>query len=74
MRTNIDLDEALLAKAIEVSGARTKREAVNLGLEALIRLSRKKDLLDLVGQIDIEPGYDHKQTRHTRHDALTCIV
>jgi len=69
MRTNIDLDEALLAKAIEASGAKTKREAVNRGLEALIRQSRKKDLLDLVGRIDFEPGYDHKQTRRTRHDA-----
>jgi len=69
LRTNIDLDETLLAKAIEASGAKTKREAVNRGLEALIRQSRKKDLLDLVGRIDFESGYDHKRTRRTRHDA-----
>ena len=69
MRTNIDLDEALVEKAFKASGARTKRELVHLGLEALIRQSRKKDLLDLVGKIDLDPGFDHKRIRRTRYDA-----
>lgn len=69
MRTNIDLDDALVAKAFKASGARTKRELVHLGLEALIRQSKKKYLLDLVGKIDLDPDFDHKSVRRTRHDA-----
>ena len=36
MRTNIVIDEKLMADAIKATGARTKREAVELGLKALV--------------------------------------
>ncbi len=35
-RTNIDIDDELLEKAIEVYGFRTKKEAVDTALEELI--------------------------------------
>lgn len=38
MRTNIVIDDALMRAAMEASGAATKREAVELGLKALVRL------------------------------------
>jgi Arc/MetJ family transcription regulator len=38
--TNINLDEALIAEAMRLTGARTKREVVHLGLRELIRLAR----------------------------------
>ena len=41
MRTNIVIDDALIAEAMEASGASTKREAVELGLKALVRLRRQ---------------------------------
>jgi Arc/MetJ family transcription regulator len=44
MRTNIVIDDALMAEAIEASGAATKREAVELGLRALVRLRRQAGL------------------------------
>jgi Arc/MetJ family transcription regulator len=69
MRTNIDLDEKLVADAFKASGARTKRELVHKALEALIKQSRKKDLLDLVGEIDLDPDFDHKKVRRSRYDA-----
>ncbi len=68
MRTNIDLDETLLAEAMKRSGAKTKREAVHLGLQALIRKLTKPDLLDLAGKIDFVPGFDHKKARRSRYD------
>jgi len=38
--TNIDLDEALIAEAMRLTGTKTKREVVHLGLRELIRLAR----------------------------------
>jgi Arc/MetJ family transcription regulator len=34
-RTNIDLDKALIAEAMRLSGAKTKKEVVHLGLREL---------------------------------------
>ena len=38
--TNIDLDEDLINEAMRLSGAKTKKEVVHLGLRELIRLAR----------------------------------
>jgi Arc/MetJ family transcription regulator len=38
--TNIDLDEKLLAEAMELTRARTKKEVIHLGLRELVRLAR----------------------------------
>lgn len=35
-RTNIDIDDALVGKAMELYGLRTKREAVDLALRRLV--------------------------------------
>ena len=69
MRTNIDLDDTLVEEAMKVSGAKTKKDVVDLALRALVKSRKKKDLLDLVGQIDIDPEYDYKKSRRTRYDA-----
>lgn len=42
MRTNIVIDDVLMAEAMAASGARTKREAVELGLKTLLRLRRQE--------------------------------
>ena len=52
MRTNIVIDDALMAEALAVSGATTKREAVELALRALIRLRAQEELKSLRGKID----------------------
>ena len=69
MRTNIDLDDTLVDEAMRVSGAKTKKDVVDLALRALIKARTKKDLLDLVGHIDIDADFNHKKARRTRHDA-----
>lgn len=38
--TNIDLDKSLVAEAMRLTKARSKKEVVHLGLRALIRLAR----------------------------------
>lgn len=41
MRTNIVIDDALMADTLEATGLKTKREAVELGLRTLLRLRRQ---------------------------------
>ncbi len=45
MRTNIEIDDVLMAEALAASGARTKREAVEQGLRTLIRIKRQAEAL-----------------------------
>ena len=63
MRTNIDLEDALIEEAFEITGVRTKRELVHLALRELIASRRKKNLLDLSGQIEFSDDFDHKALR-----------
>lgn len=51
MRTNIEIDDALLAEARRLTGVRTKREAVDLALRELVRRGRRVGLLDLAGAV-----------------------
>jgi Arc/MetJ family transcription regulator len=51
MRTNIVIDDDLMAKAMRTTGLRTKREAVELGLKMLIRLREQEDIRGLRGKL-----------------------
>ena len=52
MRTNIVIDDRLMADAMALSGVKTKREAVHLALETLVRLKRQDDIVKLRGKIN----------------------
>ena len=51
MRTNIDLDDALVAEAMKLSGERTKTGAVHRALAELVRLERLRRVRDLRGRL-----------------------
>lgn len=51
MRTNIVIDAKLIADAIKATGARTKKEAVELGLKALIKLKKQETLKGFRGKL-----------------------
>jgi Arc/MetJ family transcription regulator len=63
MRTNIDLDDQLLAEARRLTGIKTKRELVHEALRVLVENRRRKSLLDLRGKIQFASGYDYKTSR-----------
>ena len=42
MRTNIVIDDDLMRQVMKLTGLRTKREAVELGLKALLRLKNQE--------------------------------
>jgi Arc/MetJ family transcription regulator len=52
MRTNIDIDAMLMEDALKATGLKTKREAVELGLRTLLRLSNQQELRQSRGRLD----------------------
>lgn len=58
MRTNIVVDDKLMAEALKVSGLRTKKDAVEQGLKLLVRKSRQQDIRKLRGQVKWEGDLD----------------
>jgi Arc/MetJ family transcription regulator len=72
MRTNIVIDDELLAEAMRLSGLKTKRAVVEEGLRKLIRLKAQADILKLSGKIRWEGDLDESRKgpspRGPRHD------
>lgn len=69
MQTTLNLDESLLNEALHLTNLTDQEELVNLALRELVRSRRKKNLLDLAGQIQFTEDFDHKGLRKTRHAA-----
>ncbi|MGH6640438.1 MAG: type II toxin-antitoxin system VapB family antitoxin [Polaromonas sp.] len=52
MRTNIVIDDKLMNDALRMTGLKTKREAVDLGLRTLLRLRQQGEIKRLRGKIN----------------------
>jgi Arc/MetJ family transcription regulator len=48
-RTNVDVDDELVAKVMQRYGLRSKREAIDLALRRLVGEAGPRDMLDLRG-------------------------
>ena len=66
MRTNIDIDDALLSEAFSFSNAKTKKDLIHEALSEFIRLKKRKDLTELAGRIRFSKNYDYKKMRTLR--------
>ncbi|MFT4603481.1 MAG: Arc/MetJ family transcription regulator [Rhodothermales bacterium] len=62
VRTNIVIDDALMSKALQITGLRTKREAVELGLRTLVRLGEQASLRELRGKLSWDGDLDDMRT------------
>ena len=58
VRTNIVIDDELIAEALKASGLKTKRSAVEEGLRLLIRVNRQKRIRRLRGKLDWQGSLD----------------
>jgi len=63
VRTNIVLDDALVAEAKKLTGIRTKVKLVDTALKELVKSRKRVSLLELEGKIKFAPGYDYKKLR-----------
>jgi Arc/MetJ family transcription regulator len=62
MRTNIDIDDDLMAEALRRSGAPTKKAAVEEALRLLIQTRRQGGLRKLRGKVKWEGDLDAMRT------------
>jgi len=58
VRTNIEIDDALLTEAQELAGTRTKKATVEFALAELIRRRKAKSLLAYRGAVDLDVDLD----------------
>jgi Arc/MetJ family transcription regulator len=63
MRTNIVLDDELVAEAFRYVPVSSKRELVALALKELIENRKRKDLRLLQNKVQIREDYDYKSLR-----------
>ncbi len=52
MRTNIVIDDELMAAALELTGIRTKREVVETALKIMIDLKKQEQIRKYRGKLD----------------------
>ena len=63
MRTNIVIDDTLLAEALKYTDLKTKKDVVNLALQELVASHKKRSLLELKGSALLAEEYDYKKLR-----------
>lgn len=58
VRTNIVIDDDLMDEVLRLTGFKTKREAVESGLKALIRLKKQEEIRRFRGKLHWEGDLD----------------
>ncbi len=62
MRTNIDIDDKLINDVLKVTGLRTNKDAVELGLKTLIRLKKQETIKCYHGKLKCSGDLDDMRT------------
>jgi Arc/MetJ family transcription regulator len=65
MRTNVDIDDELLAEAMRAAGTTTKKATVEAGLRELVRRHRLRKVLELRGGVDWVGDLDEMRSGRT---------
>jgi Arc/MetJ family transcription regulator len=61
MRTNIEIEDELIQKALRLSGLKTKRAVVEAGLRMLIRVREQEEILKLAGKVHWQGNLDESR-------------
>lgn len=67
MRTNIVLNDQLVAEAMRLGRVATKKEIVDQALREFVARRRQREILDLVGEPLFAPDYDVLAVRAGMH-------
>lgn len=62
MRTNIVIDEKLMKETLRLTGLKTKREAVELGLRTIVRLRKQQKIRRFRGKLPWQGDLDAMRT------------
>ncbi len=71
MRTNIHIDDNLMSDAQRLSGAKTKKEAVEQGLKLLVQMHEQQSIRQLRGKLQWDGNLDQmRQAIHMTESSL----
>ena len=62
MRTNVVIDDQLMQEALELSGLRTKKAAIEAGLRLLVEFNRQTKVKDFRGKLKWSGDLDEMRT------------
>jgi Arc/MetJ family transcription regulator len=62
MRTNIVIDDELMAKALEATGLETKKDVVEQGLKLLVKRKQQQSIRSLRGKVKWEGDLDEMRS------------
>jgi Arc/MetJ family transcription regulator len=62
VRTNIVIDEKLMKETLRLTGLKTKREAVELGLRTIVRLRKQAEIRRYRGKLPWQGDLDAMRT------------
>ena len=62
MRTNIVIDDELLNEVIRLTGAKTKKDAVEMGLRTLVRVKKQEKIKAYKGKLLWDGDLDSMRT------------
>lgn len=62
MQTNIIIDDTLMADVLKVTGIKSKREAVELGLKTLLLLKQQEGIKAFKGKLSWEGDLEQMRT------------
>ncbi len=63
MATNLQLEDRLIERAVELGKHKTKRAAVTQALKEYIEHLEQQKILALFGNVEYDPEFDHKKQR-----------
>lgn len=66
MATNLQIDDELINKAVELGKHKTKKAAVTQALLEYVQHLEQKQITKLFGTIDYDPNYDYKRQRRKK--------
>ena len=58
MRTNVVIDDDLMASALKVSGLKTKKDAIEEGLKLLVQMKSQKEIKRFRGKLQWSGNLD----------------
>ena len=68
MRTNIDINDDLLKRALEMSHLKTKKAIVELALQQYVERQARLDLLSLFGKVEWVGDLEQMRTSETLNE------
>jgi Arc/MetJ family transcription regulator len=74
VRTNIEIDDALMAEARKVSGQATKKQTVEQALRLMIRLRRQKEVDAAFGKYRWRGNLARSRKRAGRRDFISSMA